>query len=211
MVTSSVSNTVRARGHQYQQPLVLDSVHLSVGPTCPNISTVSDTELHLARAVLLTFTTQKNGVEKKVIKMGLRGDLCVCVVKAVTRRVCHLQYCTAPPTPPLSHIYKGVGRHTQSVNLSFISKMVCDTVDLLGINIGFMSGNVSARSLQTASKMALLIGKVDPDIIQILGRWQLDKMFCYLHLLTETITKDFAAKMLSADYKIAPSQLVLCH
>ena len=59
--------------------------------------------------------------------------------------------------------------------------------------------------------MALLVGKFDPDIIQILGRWRSDEMFRYLHLSAEPIMKNFAVKMLNADYIIAPSQLVPCH
>ena len=53
--------------------------------------------------------------------------------------------------------------------------------------------------------MVLLVGKADPDIIQMLGWWQLDDMFRYLHLLAEPIMKDFAAKMLNAGYTMAPS------
>ena len=59
--------------------------------------------------------------------------------------------------------------------------------------------------------MALLVVKVDPDIIQILGRWRLDKMFRYLHLSAEPIMKDFAAKMLNTGYIMAPLQLVPFH
>ena len=68
-----------------------------------------------------------------------------------------------------------------------------------------------ARLLRAAGAMALLVGKVDPDIIQILGRWHSDEMFRYLHLLAEPIMKGFAAKMLNVDYTMAPSQLVPCH
>lgn len=37
--------------------------------------------------------------------------------------------------------------------------------------------------------MALLVAEVDPDIIQILGRWRPDEMFHYLHLSAEPIMK----------------------
>ena len=36
-------------------------------------------------------------------------------------------------------------------------------------------------------------------------------MFRYLHLSAEPIMKNFAAKILNADYTIAPSQLVPYH
>ena len=44
-----------------------------------NISTVSYMELHLAKAVFLSFTTQKNGVENKVIKWASMV-ICVCAL-----------------------------------------------------------------------------------------------------------------------------------
>ena len=56
--------------------------------------------------------------------------------------------------------------------------------------------------------MALLVAKVDPDIIQIRVLWRSDKMFRYLHLSAKPIMKDFASRMLRADYTLAPSQLV---
>ena len=57
--------------------------------------------------------------------------------------------------------------------------------------------------------MALLVRKFNPDTIQIFSQWQSDELVYYLHLLAEHITKDFAAKMLNAEYSIAPLQLVL--
>ena len=59
--------------------------------------------------------------------------------------------------------------------------------------------------------MALLVANINQDIIQILGRWRSDKIFCYLHLTAEPIMQHFAAKMLNADFTLAPSQLVPCH
>ena len=59
--------------------------------------------------------------------------------------------------------------------------------------------------------MALLVADVDPDIIQILGRWRSDEMFRYLHLTAEPVMRNFARKMLAADYTLAPHQLVPCH
>ena len=59
--------------------------------------------------------------------------------------------------------------------------------------------------------MALLVSGVDTDVISMLGRWRSDEMFRYLHLTAEPIMRKFAAKMLQADYTMAPSQLVPCH
>ena len=59
--------------------------------------------------------------------------------------------------------------------------------------------------------MALLVAKVDPNVIQMLGRWRSDEMFRYLHLSAEPIMRDFARRMLDADFRLAPSQLVPSH
>ena len=192
-------------------PFTLGDVQLFVGLRRLNLATASDAELQLARAVSLTFTTQKNGVENEVIKLGLSRDPRVCAVKAVTRRVCHLRFHNAPASTPLARIYTGVGRRTQSVTPPLITKTLRDAVSWIGTDLGFLPKDVSARSLRAAGAMALLVAKVDPDIIQILGRWRSDEMFRYLHLSAEPIMKDFAAKMLNADYTVAPSQLVPCH
>ena len=59
--------------------------------------------------------------------------------------------------------------------------------------------------------MALLVAGIDPDIIQLLGRWRSDEMMRYLHLTAEPIMKDFAKQMLATNFTLAPSQLVSCH
>ena len=74
-----------------------------------------------------------------------------------------------------------------------------EAVEFLGSNISFLSGNVPARLLRVMGVIAFLVGKVDLDIIQILGCWRSDKMFRCLHLSEEPIVKDFSAKMLTVD------------
>ena len=81
----------------------------------------------------------------------------------------------------------------------------------IGLDLGFLPHEVSARSLRAGGATALLVGKVDPDIIQLIGRWRSDEMLRYLHLSAEPVMKDFARKMLQAEYNLAPSQLVPSH
>ena len=181
-------------------PFTLGDVQLFVGVRRLNLATASDAELYLARSVSLTFTTQKNGVENEVIKLGLSGDPRVCAVKAVTRRVCHLRAHNAPVSTPLARVYTGVGRGTQSVTPPLITKTLREAVSWVGTDLGFLPSDVSARSLRAAGAMALLVANVDPDIIQILGRWRSDEMFRYLHLSVEPIMKNFSANEWSGDH-----------
>ena len=81
----------------------------------------------------------------------------------------------------------------------------------MGADLGFLPSEVSARSLHAAGAMDLLVSKVDPNIIQILGRWRSDEMLRYLHLTAEPFMKKFAKKILHANYTLAPFQLVPCH
>ena len=54
-----------------------------IGCTRLDIMTVEERVLDQARSASLAFTTQKNGVENKVIKQGLSGDPYVCCVRAI--------------------------------------------------------------------------------------------------------------------------------
>ena len=192
-------------------PFTLGDVQLAIGDRRLPLATASRAELDQARTASLTFTTQKNGVENEVIRHFLSGDPYLCPVKAIIRRVCHLRLHNAPLSTPLSRIYTGIGSRTQSVTPALITKTLRAAVSLLGADLGFLASEVSARSLRAAGAMALLVAKVDTNIIQILGRWRSDEMFRYLHLTAEPIMKQFASKMLNADYTLAPSQLVPCH
>ena len=192
-------------------PFTLGDVQLAIGNRRLPLDTATDAELGQARTASLTFTTQKNGVENEVIRHFLSGDPYICAVKAITRRVCHLRSHNAPASTPLGRVYTGTASRTQSVTPARITKTLRDVVKHLGSDLGFLPTEVSARSLRAAGAMALLVAKVDTNVIQILGRWRSDEMFRYLHLTAEPIMKHFAAKMLNADYTLAPSQLVPCH
>ena len=192
-------------------PFTLGDVQLAIGDQRLPIATAPDAVLNQARTASLTFTTQKNGVENEVIRHFISGDPYICAVKAITRRVCHLRSNNAPLSTPLSRVYVANGSRTQSVTPALITKVLRETVTYLGADLGFLASEVSARSLRAAGAMALLVAKVDTNIIQILGRWRSDEMFRYLHLTAEPIMKQFASKMLNADYTLAPSQLVPCH
>ena len=74
--------------------------------------------------------------------------------------------------------------------------------------MGFLKNEVSARSLRAGGAMALLVAKVDPDVIRLLGRWRSDEMLRYLHLSAQPIMMKFARRMLHANYTMAATQLV---
>ena len=191
-------------------PFTLGDVQLFIGPTRINLDTASDSEILMARSASLTFTTQKNGVPNEVIKLGRSGDPYCCPTLAIIRRVLHLRSNNAPPHTPLARVFLASGT-TRSIKPSDITTHLRCAVRFLGFGLGFTAQEVSARSLRAGGAMALLVSKVDTDIIQLLGRWRSDEMLRYLHLTAEPIMRNFAKKMLNADYTISPHQLVPMH
>lgn len=190
-------------------PFTFGDVQLFHGSQRLNLVSATDNELLNASSASLTFTTQKNGVQGEVIKLGRSGHNFCCPTLAIIRRVLHLRAHGAPPSAPLARVFTPKG--TCSVTPKLITTHLRNTVNFLGTDLGFLPSEVSARSLRAGGAMALLLSDVDTDIIQLLGRWRSDEMFRYLHLNAEPITKDFARRMITADYTIVPGQLVPCH
>lgn len=190
-------------------PFSLGDVQLMLGSTRIDLLASPLPLLTEAHGGSLTFTTQKNGVPNEVIRLNRSGDSYLCPVLAIVRRVIHLRENNAPLHTPLGRVFTPNG--IQHVTPSLITKTLRDAVRFLGPELGFLPSDVSARSLRAAGAMALLVSGIDTDIIQLLGRWRSDEMFRYLHLTAEPITRHLASRMLTADYTMAPSQLVPCH
>ena len=186
-------------------PFTLEDVQLFVGTTRLNLWTAPECQLLLARFGSLTFTEQKNGVRGEVIGLGCSGDPYLCPVKALVRRVLYLRSENASPHTPLARVFNSPTSVTPSKITSLLRQAVCD----LGTDLGFLPSDVSARCLRAAGATALLIGKVDPDVIRLIGRWRSDEMLRYLHVQAAPLMSDYARRMLHAgDYSLIPNQLV---
>ena len=60
--------------------------------------------------------------------------------------------------------------------------------------------------------MALLCGKIDQDLIKMLGRWHSDAMMRCLHLQAQPIMKQFATAMFdNGTCAFLPDELVPIH
>jgi hypothetical protein len=71
------------------------------------------------------------------------------------------------------------------------------------------ANEISARSLRAGGAMALLCGKVNVDLIQILGGWHSDAMIRYLHMKAQPVTQNFAATMYNhGTYEFLPDEKV---
>ena len=96
------------------------------------------------------------------------------------------------------------------VTPKLLTQTLRDSIQYLGAtNIGFFQKEVSARSLRAAGAQALLLGRVDTNIIQLIGRWKSDAMLRYLHVQAFPLMQDYASIMLKAGtYTLIPNQYV---
>jgi len=197
--TDSPSDTV---------PFRFEDVQLMIGGRRLDIFTCPLKELAKARFATLTFTEQKNGIHGEVIGLARSGDPYTCPVLAIIRRITHLRSNNAPPNTPLARVFH---KHNTKVTPTLIRDTLRDAVQYLGTDLGFLPQDVSARSLRAAGATALLVARVDTDIIRLLGRWRSDEMLRYLHLQAAPIMADYSRRMLHADFTLLPNQLVPSH
>jgi len=115
----------------------------------------------------------------------------------------------APPDTPLARLFNTRSR----VTAASISQVLRDAVEFLGPStLGFLPSDVSARCLRAAGATALLLARVDTDIISLIGRWRSDEMLRYLHIQAYPLMRDYSRRMLNAgDYSMIPNQLVPLH
>jgi hypothetical protein len=71
--------------------------------------------------------------------------------------------------------------------------------------LGFDPADITSRSLRAGGAMALLCGRVDTDIIKLVGRWRSDAMFRYLHAQALPLIHNLASVMVRhGSFTLAP-------
>jgi hypothetical protein len=179
------------------QPFSLQDVQLYLGDLHLDKATATDNQLLAATFVTLEFTTQKNSVRGEIIGLGRSGDPTFCPVSAAARRILHLRQAAAPLTQPLaSYIHPTTNRLRRIApkDITHLLRLACQ---VLGPQYGFLSKDISARSLRASGAMALLCANVDTDRIRLIGRWRSDEMLRYLHVQAEPIMRHFSSRMLA--------------
>lgn len=201
-------------------PFRICDVQLFIGEQRLDVKTSTTAELTAARFASLTFTNQKNGVRGEVIGLALSGDLFICPVRAIIRRILHWRTSSSlDDTAPLARVYLqtnagdsaagGIADTTTHVTSKRITDVIRVAVFAIGPSLGFLPSDVSARSLRAAGANALLLANIDTDIIRLIGRWRSDEMLRYLHVQAAPLMANYAARMLQAgQYTIIPNQMV---
>jgi len=171
-------------------PFLMQDTALFQGERKLDYNTCIDSELLAATFGTLEFTTQKNSVHGEVVGLAPSGDLLLCPCRALARRIIHLRRNNAPLTTPLARYYSN--NNPCSVTPAKITAALRASVTYLGTGLGFLPGDVSARSLRAAGANALLFAQVDTDIIRRIGRWRSDEMLRYLQLQAAPVTRTFS-------------------
>ena len=192
------------------QPFQLRDIRFFIGQLALSTATAPAPHLLTATFVSLEFTTQKNGVRGEVIGLGRSSDPNFCPVMAAARRVLHLRQAAAPVTQPLASFLDPTSQSLTRLTPADLTALLRLSVTVLGAQYGFLPSDVSARSLRAAGAMALLCAEVDSDRIRLLGRWQTDQMFRYLHVQAEPLMRNFSSRMLhGGTYTLLPNHDVL--
>lgn len=188
-------------------PFAFADIQLFIGHNRLSLTHATDAAIRTSTFARLTFTTQKNGVQGKVIGLARSGEPLLCPVRVLIHRVLHLQHHYASLNTPLATYFHQGQAHTK-VTPSDITTALCHAVNLLGPELlGFNAADISARSLRAARAIALLCAQVDTDIICLIGRWRSDEMLRYLHVQAEPVMQNFAACMLQrGDFILHPNQ-----
>jgi hypothetical protein len=164
----------------------------------------SDAEISGATSGSYTFTTQKNGIRNEKIVHGLSGTGLCCPVQATGRRIKYLRRNTAKCTVPIASLY--VRSRRTAIKAQQITETIRQAMAINFHRTGIAAEEVSARSLRAGGAMALLCGKVDMNLIQILAGWHSDAMIRYLHMQAQPIVQHFAKKNVQNWQLLLPPQ-----
>lgn len=159
--------------------------------------------------VTLTFTTQKNSTKGEAITHGRSGHPLCCPVQAAIRHALHHREHNSKQTALLAACYNPRTNRQTTIKAKDASHVLKHSTAANRSATGLDPKDVSARSLRAGGAMTLLCGKVDHNLIQMLGRWHSDSMMRYLHLQAQPIMNQFASKMFNdGQYNFLPDETV---
>jgi hypothetical protein len=176
------------------RPFRICDVSLWQGHVKLNTQTASNDQLLQATRSYLTFTTQKNGVRNEQIGHAKTRHPIICPTAALARRIIHLRRARLPDTSPLCQYvhYEQVF----TIKPKHITTQLKTIATFFGEPYGFTQIDVSTHSLRAGGATALFIAGVPIETIRLLGRWQSDTVFRYIHAQALPILDATAQRML---------------
>jgi hypothetical protein len=176
-------------------PFTIADVDLWSGTRKLDIDTASDLELLSATRSYLTFTTQKNGVRNEKIGHATTRHPIINPTAALARRIIHLRRHHAPRHTPIAHFFEQ-GRES-SVSADRITSHLKLIADIFGTPFGYTSLDISSHSLRAGGATALFCAGVSLEQIRLMGRWQSDTVFRYIHVQALPTLDAVAQRMLT--------------
>lgn len=174
-------------------------------------ASLNDVDVNRIQRASLTFADQKNAVKGEQITHAANLDPVLCPCKALARICAHLRAHGASPRAAIYYYYNASGRR-QRVTPEHVTAALRSSASKLQDTTGISPALLSARSLRPGGATALLCANVDPNIIQLLGRWQSDAMLRYLRVAALAQSTNLSQQMLVAGaYTFAPNTCTANH
>jgi hypothetical protein len=124
-----------------------------------------------AHSATLKLDNQKNGWKGVCVHQEHNGELIMCPVRALARRVIHIRQHNSDPTTFLSAFYdKGTRRDVSDKNISAALKMAALALGYPGR--GFPIDRIDTHSLRSGGANALSLAGYSDRQIQKMGRWK---------------------------------------
>jgi len=181
-------------------PFRVRDTRLHIGGALLHPRTASVAQLNAVTSCSLIFTTQKNAVKGEIITHGRTGDAFTCPVAALVRRVYYLiSRGYSDDTPLCAYQHNSDPTTTKFVNPAGVKEALRGGLIVYGADrVEIKPSEIEARSLRAGGATALLVANVDPNTIQLLGRWKSDAMLKYLHASANPNVQRFARSMFEA-------------
>jgi hypothetical protein len=160
------------------KPLLGENVALSIGARKLEPFECPLHELDIVTSSAVEFDTQKNRQRGEIIAHSNSGHSIACPSRALGRRIKYIRMNGGNKKTPLCAFKRG--NRWKCVTSDMLTQLLRTSVALLP-DLGLSPSDITARSLRAGGAMALLCGRVDTDLIKLIGRWRSDAMFRYLH------------------------------
>jgi hypothetical protein len=157
------------------------------------------------QSVLLHYVSppRKNGVKGEIVSHGRSGDSFVCPCLAVVRRVRYLCNLRQPPDTPLCRFF----HHSTQAQVTATDARTALRQGLEAIgpeSLGIQPHEIEARSLRAGGATALLSANIDPNAIQLLGRWKSDAVMRYLQISANPQVQQYAEMLHNSQASFTP-------
>ena len=149
-----------------------------------------------AVAVEVLFADQKNGHKGENMTLRPTKDDFLCPVKALVRRCHDLKQHGVSEQTQYHMFWDEKAGHLKEITNDQINLSIGLAAAAVYKETGIDPKKVTASSFRPGGATALLCGKVDKDVIKLLGRWRSDAIDTYLRTQATSLTADHTKTML---------------